>query len=60
MFFKFYSFSPKTIFIRLEKFFFVFFQVERVFIGTPKSEATPLWGVPFSSSLRALNLIKDL
>ena len=30
--------------------------MERVLLGTPKSEATSFWGLPFSSSLRALNL----
>ena len=39
----------------------VFFEVERVFLVSPKSEATSLWGVPYSSASTALNLIfKDL
>ena len=50
----FYNFNPKATFIRLEDFYFL---VERVILGTPKSEATSLWKVPFSGSLRALNLI---
>ena len=46
--------------MRLKDFFF-FFLVEMLLLGTPKSEAISLWQVPFSSSLRALNLIfKDL
>ena len=28
-----------------------FFHVDKVFFGTPKREATSLWGVPFSNSL---------
>ena len=33
----FYNFNPKATFIRLEDFYFL---VERVILGTPKSEAT--------------------
>ena len=34
-----------------------FFHVDKVFFGTPKREATSLWGVPFSNSLSALYFI---
>ena len=37
-------------------FYLFFFQVRRVFYGTPKSEATSLLGVPSPKSLRALQL----
>ena len=37
-------------------FYLFFFQVRKVFYGTPKSEATSLLGVPFPKSLRALQL----
>ena len=34
-----------------------FFHVDKVFFGTPKREATSLWGVPFSNSLSDLYFI---
>ena len=34
-----------------------FFHVDKVFFGTPKREATSLWGVPFSNSLSALYIV---
>ena len=56
MFFWLHSFSSKVTFLQLEDFFFIFFQVERALLDVPKSEATSLGEVPFSSSLRALYL----
>ena len=45
----------------MEDFFFIFFRVKKIILGTPKSGATSLWGVLFSSSLRVLYLVsKDL
>ena len=38
------------------KIFSFFFQMEKVFLVLPKSETISLWGVPFLSSLRDLNL----
>ena len=53
--------SRKVPHIFLVLLFFFFFQVERVFLVASKSEATSLWGVPFSSSLGGLNpIFKDL
>ena len=37
--------------------YLLFFHVDKVFFGTPKREATSLWGVPFSNSLSALYFI---
>ena len=34
-----------------------FFHVYKAFFGTPKREATSLWGIPFSNSLSALYFI---
>ena len=34
-----------------------FFHVDKVFFGTPKREATSLWGVPFSNSFSAIYFI---
>ena len=53
----FYTFSPKATFIQLEDFYFL---VDRVIFGTPKSEATSLWNMPFSGSLGAFNEVIPL
>ena len=41
----------------MEDFSFVLFPSGEGALGQPKNEATSLWGVPFSSYLRALCLI---
>ena len=53
----FYSFWNKAAVILFKIFSLFFFHVDKVFFGTPKREATSLWGVPFSNSLSALYFI---
>ena len=55
LWFALFEIRPLLYFSKILSLFF--FHVYKVFFGTPKREATSLWGVPFSNSLSALYFI---
>ena len=55
--FTFFEIRPLLYFSKILSISFVKDFVDKVFFGTPKREATSLWGVPFSNSLSALYFI---